>query len=90
MESVKVNEIGQITISSDVISSFGFEKGEEFYLVKHNKGFSLLPSTVDPIDEIEKISEGIAEKLGIKTEDDVVEFMRNLRKERYLRNANNG
>ena len=90
METVKVNEVGQITISSDVVSRFGIKKGEEFYVIKHDKGFSLMLSSIDPIDEIRNMSEGIAEKLGLKTEEDVVEYMGNLRKERYLRNADNG
>ena len=44
--------------------------------------------TIDPIDEIRRISEGMANELGLKTEDDVALYMKELRKKRLLQTKN--
>ena len=90
MDSVKVNDNGQITIPNSITKSLGITKGEEFRFIKKNKYFIMVPSDYDPLTEIQNIMDGEAEKVGWKTEDDVIDFMRELRKERYLENANNG
>ena len=83
MESVKVNDNGQITIPNSITESLGIAKGEEFRLIKKNKYYIMMPSDYDPLTEIQNLMEGEAEKVGWKSEEDIIEFMRELRRERH-------
>ena len=89
MLNVRVNESGQINIPSTVTEVMGIRKGEELVVLKRNGYFILTPTSTDPLDKIRKVCEGLAEKVGWETDEDIVDFMRELRKERYLQNADN-
>ena len=89
MQSIRVNDSGQINIPSVVTEMMGIEKGEELVVLKRNGYFIVTPSSTDPLDKIRKVCEGLAEKAGWETDEDIVDFMRELRKERYLQNADN-
>ena len=80
MESVKVNDSGQISLSPSVMKKFGIENGMEFYVFKRNGEFILTPTPlIDPIEKMRELSEGMAEELGLHSEEDVVDYIKNLR-----------
>jgi len=89
MQSVRVNEQGQINLSPLMMEKLGIEKGMEFFVVKRNGEYVFKPTPLQSLEEIQKICNGKAEEVGWKSEDDVIEFMKELRKERYIQNANN-
>ena len=89
MLNVRVNDIGQINIPSAVTEMMGIGKCEELVVLKRNGYFIVTPTSTDPLDKIRKACEGLAEEAGWKTDEDIVNYMRELRKERYLQNADN-
>ena len=89
VESVKVNDQGQIVVPKVITEEFGFKKGDEIILLKKKGYFILKPALLDPWKEIQKIMDGEAEKVGWYNEDDVLVYMKERRKKRNSKNANN-
>ena len=89
MQSVRVNEQGQIDLPPLMMEKLGIEKGMEFFVIKRNGEYVFKPTPLQSLEEIQKICSGKAEEAGWKSEEDVNEFMSELRKERYIQNANN-
>jgi len=82
MRNVRVNEHGQIIVPQMFTEEIGFRKGEEIQLLKRNGYFIAKPASIDPWKELQKLMEGEAEKVGWKTDEDVVQFIKELRKEK--------
>jgi len=81
MESVEVNERGQIKISREAMEKLGIQSGMKFDIIKNEVGYYyLLPATKDPLKELQRLLSGEAERLGLKTDDDVVKFSKNIAK----------
>ena len=76
MESVRVDEQGQIVLPCGITEEFGFKKGEEIIVLKKKGYFILKPLSLDPWKEIQNIMDGEAEKIGWSSEDDVLAFMK--------------
>jgi len=81
MESVRVNEQGQIIVPQMFTEEIGLRKGEEIQLLKRNGYFIAKPTSIDPWKELQKLMEGEAERVGWNTDEDVVQFIKELRKE---------
>ena len=82
MENVRVNEQGQLIVPQMFTEELGFRKGEEIQLLKRNGYFIAKPASIDPWKELQKLMEGEAERVGWKTDEDVVQFIKELRKEK--------
>ena len=89
MEYLRINESGQITLPSAVLEEMGIETGMELKVVKNNSYIVLMPSTLDPLKEIQRLLAGEAERLGLETEEDFVTFSKEIRRKRAMNNANN-
>ena len=89
MECLRVNESGQITLPTGVMEEMGIETGMELKFVKNNNYIVLMPSTLDPLKEMQRLLAGEAERLGLETEDDFVMFSKEIRRKRAMNNANN-
>ena len=93
MGNIRVNDSGQITIPPVIIEELGITKGEEFKIVKRDNHFIMIPVTLDPLKEMQKICSGLAEEMGWETEDDIVKYCKEIRKElaeeRRMSNADN-
>ena len=89
MTSVRVNEIGQILIPETITEKFGILKGMEFNIFKRNGEYILKPTPLQAFREIQRIMDGEAEKIGWTSDDDAIDYMIELRKERFLHSANN-
>ena len=90
MESVRVDEKGQINLTRDMMEKHGIKNGMEFKIVKNGKYCFLIPTDFNPLKEMQDICEGLAEELGLKTEEDVVRYSKEIRKQRAIENANHG
>jgi len=84
MQSVKVNDEGQITIPSDLMMKMGIEKGMEFEFVKSDGCYKLVPIIINPLKELRQLCEGLAEELGLETEEDFVRYSKEIRDKRVL------
>jgi len=89
MESVRVNDSGQITLPPDIMEKMGIGRGDELFLCKKNGMYVLQPSSEDPLKKLQELCKGMADELGLKTEEDVIRFSKEVRKKRAKQNANN-
>ena len=89
MQSLKVNEEGQILIPESLVEKFFIPKGMEFNLIKRNGELVLKPTPIQAFREIQNRMEGEAEKIGWNSDDDAIDYMIKLRKESFYNNANN-
>ena len=89
MQSVRVNEQGQIDLPPLMMEKLGIEKGMEFFVVKRNGEYVFKPTPINSIDGMRKICEGLSDELGLITEEDIVQFSKEIRRERALQYANN-
>ena len=81
MLNIRVNDSGQITIPPTITEELGIERGQEFNIIKRDNYYIMMPLTLDPLKALQKIMEGEAETVGWASEDDVIEYMREVRKE---------
>jgi len=81
MQNIRVNDSGQITIPPAITEELGIEKGEEFKILKRDNYYIMMPSSLDPLKVLQTIMEGEAKKVGWESEDDVIEYMKEVRKE---------
>ena len=82
MENVRVNQQGEIIVPQVFTEEIGFKKGDEIQLLKRNGYFIIKPASIDPWKELQNLMEGEAEKVGWKTDEDVVKFIKELRREK--------
>ena len=89
MDTVQVNEQGQVTLSPNIMEKMGLKRGGELFFCLKEGEYILKPTPTNPMDEIRKLLEGEAENLCLKSEDDVVKFSKQVRQERkkYANNA---
>ncbi|MCL1998661.1 MAG: AbrB/MazE/SpoVT family DNA-binding domain-containing protein [Turicibacter sp.] len=82
MESATIHDNGKITLPLEMRQKLNLKDGDKIDFVEQDGEYKI----VDPIDiaikEIQDSLAGIAEEYGWKTEEDVIEFCRQFRKER--------
>ena len=93
MDSLKVNKKGQIIVPQFVIEEVGLKEGEEVKILKRNGYFIMKPTSLDPLKEMQKQCVNLAEESGWETEEDIIQYCKQVRKElgesRRINNANN-
>ena len=82
MNSVLVNEEGQITLSPSMMEKMGIKKGGELYFCIKEGEYILKSTPIDPLKELQRLCRGIAEEKDWQTEEDVCEHFRSRRKKR--------
>jgi len=88
MEIAKVTSKGQITIPIAIRKSLGLREGDKVLFMEQDGRVMMVNSSVDTLLKAQEAFAGEAERAGLEDEDDVVEMMRQFRKERY--DAHNG
>ena len=83
MENLKVCENGQLTIPSEIVAEMGIDKGTEFYFLKIDYYFILIPTTLNLFEEIQMICDDLAKRAGCKTEEDTIAYINEAKKEIY-------
>jgi len=91
MEVAKITTKGQITLPIQIRKKLNLKEGDKVVFLEKNGEIIVDNPTKSAILEAQNAFAGLAEELGLKTEEDVVELCKNARKEMWEKNnANNG
>jgi AbrB family looped-hinge helix DNA binding protein len=81
IDTVKVMSKGQITLPKDIRSSLRLSTGDHVTLICEDDRVILMNSAVYAMKMLQKEMEGEAEKAGIRTDDDIMELVKDVRSE---------
>jgi len=85
MEVARVTSKGQITIPRDVREKMNIKKGDKILFFEDNGKYYFQNSvsvSIKALEDFQDIMKGEAEKAGFKDPDDVVNYIKSLRKEK--------
>jgi AbrB family looped-hinge helix DNA binding protein len=85
MEIAKVTSKGQITIPIEIRKKLGIKNGDKVLFAEDSGKIYIMNSSIDALREAQRAFAGEAERLGLKDEDDVMEMLKELRKERAVK-----
>ena len=80
MELAKITSKGQITIPKDVREKMNLKTGDKILFFEENDKFFLQNSNSIALSDFQKAMEGAAEEAGFKNPDDVVKYIKQMRK----------
>ena len=90
MELAKITSNGQITIPAGIRRNLNLKDGGKVAFIERDGVYTILNPLSTAIENAQKAFAGEAERLGLKTETDVVELVKEVRKEMWeSQNANN-
>ena len=90
MELAKITSKGQITLPISIRRKLNLQDGGKVAFVEQGGTYTIINPVSLAIKELQKDFEGEAERLGLRTEEDVVALVKEVRKERWeKRHANN-
>lgn len=81
MEVAKISSKGQITIPVSVRNKLKLKTGDKVVILEENGRFYFENSAMLAFKRAEKAFEGEAQKAGFQTEEDMQDYMKELRKE---------
>ncbi|MBR1884668.1 MAG: AbrB/MazE/SpoVT family DNA-binding domain-containing protein [Clostridia bacterium] len=82
MELAKVTTKGQITIPKSIRDLLDLKEGSKILFIKKGNDIVIQNSAMLALEKIQKAFEGEAERMGLNTEDDVVQMIKEVRKNR--------
>lgn len=82
MELAKVTTKGQVTIPKSIRELLDLKEGSKLLFIQKGKDIVIQNSAMLALEEIQESFNGEAERLGLKTEDDVVAMIKEFRKNR--------
>lgn len=82
MELAKVTSKGQVTIPVAIRKMLGIREGDKLLFVEEGKKVVLMNASTNALLKAQEAFEGVAEELGIKNEQDVVNLVKEIRTER--------
>ena len=82
MELAKVTTKGQITIPKSIRDMLNLKEGSKIIFIQRGKDIIIQNSAMLALEKIQDEFEGEAERLGLKTEEDVVKMIKEFRKEK--------
>ena len=89
MEVVRVTSKGQITIPRDIRTKMNIKRGDKIVFFEDNGKYFLQNSaliSIRALEDLQNIMEGEAEKAGFKDSEDVVNYIKTIRKEKIHEN----
>ena len=90
MELAKITAKGQITIPIHIRKKLNLKDGDKVIFIEENGRVVMENSTRIALREVQDAFAGEAERLGLKTEDDITELVKQVRKEMWKeRHENN-
>jgi len=90
MELAKVTSKGQVTIPIAIRKLLGIKDGDKLLFVEKPEGIVIMNPTMMALEKVGHAFEGEAERLGLQNDDDVVEMVKEIRRENWEKNnANN-
>ena len=81
-DSAKVMSKGQVTIPKDVRQILGVNTGDRITFIVEGNSVRIMNSALYAMEILQSQMAGEAKKAGIKSEDDVVDLLKELRAER--------
>lgn len=81
MELAKVTSKGQITIPIEIRRKLGIKEGSKVLFLEEAGRIYLENSSMEALREAQQAFVGEAERMGLKTEEDVVAMIKELREE---------
>lgn len=82
MELAKVTSKGQITIPSSIRKLLSIKDGDKVLFVQEGNKVIMTNASMNALLELQESFKGIADELGVKTEQDVVDMVKEIRAER--------
>ena len=82
MELAKITSKGQITIPVAVRKALGVKDGDKVLFVQEGDRVVMMNASLNALLEAQMAFQGVADELGIKDEQDVVDMVKEIRKER--------
>ena len=79
--TAKVMSKGQITLPIDIRRSMGLSTGDRVALVYENHRVIMINPAIYAMEMLQKEMQGEAEKVGLMTEDDILDLCREVRVE---------
>jgi len=86
MELAKVTTKGQVTIPIAIRKKLGIRNGDKLLFVEKPDGIFMVNPTMTALEKIGKAFEGEAERLGLVNDDDVVNMIKEIRKDNWEKN----
>ncbi len=80
VELAKVTSKGQITIPIEIRKKLSLKSGDKVIFLEKNGRVEILNSTMNALIEAQKEFEGLAEKEGIYSKEDVVKLIKEIRR----------
>ena len=80
MQLARLTDKGQITLSPETRRKLGVKGGDKVVLVEKKNGFFIANANRLALKELQDGLEGVAERLGLKSEDDVVDLVHRVRR----------
>lgn len=87
MELAKITTKGQITIPIHIRKKLNLKDGDKVIFLEENGRIVMENSTKIALLEVQNAFMGEAERAGLKNEDDVVELVKQYRKEKSEKNS---
>ncbi len=82
MELAKVTSKGQITIPKSIREKLELKEGSKVIFLQRGNEIIVKNSAMLALEEIQEAFEGEAERLGLKTDQDIVQLIKKFRKEK--------
>lgn len=82
MELAKITSKGQITIPIAIRRLLGVKDGDKVMFVQEGKKVVMMNASVEALLEAQDAFSGVAEEMGLKDEQDVVDMVKDIRAER--------
>ena len=80
MESAKVTAKGQVTIPKSIREFLEIKEGSKILFIQKGDNVIIKNSAMITLENIQKEFDGEAKRLGLETEEDVVEMIKKYRK----------
>lgn len=81
MELAKITTRGQITIPVEIRKKLGVKDGDKVIFIEENGRIIMENAAITALKNAQAAFEGEAERLGLKTEQDVVDMVKEVRRE---------
>ncbi len=83
MELAKITLRGQITIPVGIRKKLGVKDGDKVVFIEDDRGRIVIENSVNiALKEVQEAFRGEAERVGLKTEQDVVTMIKEIRREK--------
>ena len=90
MELAKITSKGQITLPSSIRRNLNLKEGGKVAFIEQDGVYTIINPLSLAIENAQKAFKGEADRLGLKTEEDIVSLVKEVRKEMWKnQNANN-